>query len=155
MTIPRHLNTLHVSVQRYYHHCFQQIANRFKYITCFGSTNVQRKLHLAAGKFKYITCFGSTQVQRYLERQIKKFKYITCFGSTTVKSTNQIHKNLCISRHSTIPKFFPNRKQPFDNICINKPSILILQYFYPVVTKKRLGKMFQCYLGMIKPSSNS
>ena len=81
------------------------VVVEFKYITCFGSTQIKmlgpgangylNTLHVSVQhvavvapvaineSFKYITCFGSTSVQNQIALDLGLFKYITCFGSTS------------------------------------------------------------------------
>ncbi len=91
----------------YHLSCCQLNDSIVLYISCFGSTRSMLNKIVENFLFKYIPCFGSTHNNKLYYFSPKKFKYIPCFGSTTVKSTHQIHNNLCIPCNSTIPNFFP------------------------------------------------
>ena len=56
----------------------------FKYILCYGSTEVEVNATINILTFKYILCYGSTFFN-YLRFVIKSvFKYILCYGSTVI-----------------------------------------------------------------------
>ncbi len=54
----------------------------FKYIQCYGSTEISHVTGATNRAFKYIQCYGSTQMCLPYQGTVLIFKYIQCYGST-------------------------------------------------------------------------
>ena len=62
-------------------------AEMFQYILCFGSRRVLEDWANCLSAFQYILCFGSRLLAAFIRKFTgQKFQYILCFGSSSALS---------------------------------------------------------------------
>ena len=62
--------------------CVGGCGRRFKYILCYGSSDITKIIKNSGARFKYILCYGSSiRAVSNLPHNIV-FKYILCYGSS-------------------------------------------------------------------------
>ncbi len=101
--ISSNLNTSHVTVPLIGVLTYEDGSVEFKYIPCYGSTNLCAVDSGYNTEFKYIPCYGSTLSRVPDSQTLQQFKYIPCYGSTMANGEIGSRLMYLNTSHVTVP----------------------------------------------------